>query len=102
MSSIYFSHSAQPESLGSNKYRKKITYKFNGKAVASKHKGKNICINYIPGLTNTKAPTDIYKAFIYVVNGEHHPTSPTLILKTPKGKNSYNSASTAAGISEQG
>lgn len=98
---MYFSRSAQPESLGSNKYRKKY-HKLSEKAVASKQKGNNICINYMPDTINTKAPTDINKVFLYVVNGEYHPAFPELTLKPPKGKNSYSSASTAAGISEKG
>ena len=56
----------------------------------------------MPDMINTKAPTDINKVFIYVVNGKYHLAFPQLTLKPPKGKNSYSSASTAAGISEKG
>lgn len=70
--------------------------------MASKQKGTNICINYMPDMINTKAPIDINKVFIYVVNGECHLAFPELTLKPPKGENSYSSASIAAGISEKG
>lgn len=56
----------------------------------------------MPDMINTKAPTDINKVFIYVVNGEYHLAFPELTLKSPKGENGYSSASIAAGISEKG
>lgn len=90
---IYFSHSVQPESLGLNKYKKNITYEFNKKKEGGKPKGKNICINRTV-LINIKVHTDIYKAFLDVMNGKYYP-SPKLILKPPNEKICNTSARTA-------
>lgn len=88
----YFSHSVQPESLDLNKYRKNITYEFNKKKECGKP--KEYLYQLYTVLINIKVPTDIYKAFLDVVNGEHY-SSPELILKPPKEKISNTNTRTA-------